>query len=173
MNYLDIIIGILIILAAIHGYRKGFIHQLASLAALVLGIYLAVKFSQAIAPFIQSHFTSSQNTAKIISFLVIFIIVILLVHLLGKFLEKTFEEIELAPLNKIAGSIFSIAKAVFILSIILVLIRLTVISTSWPKTEDREKSYLYKPIESVAPFIFPYFKQSGESKNTQGPNAEQ
>ena len=48
MNYLDIIIAILLIIAIVSGYRKGFIHQLASLAALILGIFLAVKFSKLI-----------------------------------------------------------------------------------------------------------------------------
>ena len=39
MNYIDIILGVLLIIAAIRGFRKGFIIELASLAALVLGIW--------------------------------------------------------------------------------------------------------------------------------------
>jgi membrane protein required for colicin V production len=44
-NYLDLVIALPIVLLAIMGFRKGLIKELASLAALVLGIYLAVVFS--------------------------------------------------------------------------------------------------------------------------------
>lgn len=159
MSYLDIIIVILLIIAAISGFRKGFIHQLASLVALILGIFLAVKFNSSLARFINEHFTSSANTAKIIAFISIFIIVVIAVHILGKFLEKTFEEIELAPLNKIAGCIFSVAKMIFILSCFMVFFRLSIISFNWPKQQDIDKSFAYKPIGVVAPAVFPYLQQ--------------
>ena len=163
MSYLDIIIIILLVISAISGFRKGFIHQLASLAALILGIYLAVKFSHYLAGFIQSHFTSSANTAKISAFIIIFILVVILVHLLGKFFEKSFEEIELGSLNKIAGCIFSMVKMVFILSCFMVLLKLSIVNFNWPKQTDIDKSFSYKPIESAAPAIFPYLKLFSDS----------
>ena len=167
MNYLDVIIALLLIISAVSGYRKGFIHQLASLAAIILGIFIAVKFGKLLSTLIQGHLISSPNTAKIVSFLIIFIIVLIMVHLLGNFLEKIFDEIELALLNKLAGSLFSIIKMVFILSIIMVLLKLSIIHFNWPKSESIEKSYLYKPVESVAPTIFPYLKiDSKENNNT-------
>lgn len=165
MNYLDVIIGILVIFAAIHGYKKGLVHQLASLGAVILGIFIAVKFSKWIAPFILAHFTSSANAAKIAAFVVIFIVVVILVHILGKFIEKAVEEIELAPLNRIAGLAFGVIKMVFILSAIMVLLELSIIKFNWPKEKDRLRSYLYKPVESVAPAIFPYLDTNGTTNN--------
>jgi len=164
MNYLDIIIAILLIIAIVSGYRKGFIHQLASLAALILGIFLAVKFSKLISPFLNEHFTSSANVAKVLAFVIVFIIVMILVHLLGRFLEKTFEEIELGPLNKLAGCIFSLIKMLFIISCIMILLKLSIIKFNWPKPDDREKSYLYKPVESVALLVFPSINVSDDKK---------
>jgi membrane protein required for colicin V production len=158
MNYLDIIIVLLLVISAVSGYRKGFIHQLASLVAIILGIFLAVKFGKLLWPFVQTHFISSENISKIVSFISIFIIVLILIYLLGRFLEKIFEEIELALINKLAGSVFSIIKMAFILSVIMVLLNISIIKLNWPKAESIEKSYLYKPIESVAPAIFPYLK---------------
>jgi membrane protein required for colicin V production len=163
MNYLDIIIIILILISAITGYKKGFIHQLASLAALVLGIFIAVKCSKWFAPYIQNHFTSSVNVAKIIAFIAIFILVIVAIHFLGKFLEKTFDEIELGFLNKIAGSLFSIVKMVFIVSVLMVLLKLSIIKIDWPKQSSMDESYTYKPVESVAPAIFPYLKMENDT----------
>jgi membrane protein required for colicin V production len=162
MNYLDIIIAILLLISTITGFKKGFIHQLASLAALFLGIFLAAKFSKLITPFLQQHFTSSLNVTKVLAFVIIFIVVIILVHILGKILEKTFDEIELGPLNKIVGAIFSLVKMLLIISSIMILLKLSIIKFSWPAPTDREKSYLYKPIESIVPAIFPYFEYSSE-----------
>jgi membrane protein required for colicin V production len=159
MSYLDIIIAILVVISAISGFRKGFIHQLASLSALILGIFLAVKFSHILASFIQSHFTSSVNSSKIIAFIIVFILVVIIVQIIGKILEKAFEEIELAPLNKIAGCVFSVIKMVFILSCFMILLRLSIVNFNWPKQHDIENSFMYKPIESAAPAIFPYLKQ--------------
>jgi membrane protein required for colicin V production len=164
MNYLDFIIIALVIISAISGYKKGLIHQLASLAALILGIFLAVKFSKLVAPFILNHFTSSENIAKVSAFFAIFILVVIAVLLLGKFLHKTFEDVELGLINKISGSIFSIAKTIFILSAIMVLLRLSIIHLNWPNTNDIEKSALYKPVEAMAPSIFPYLKMEEEQK---------
>jgi membrane protein required for colicin V production len=165
MNYLDFIIGALVIISAITGYRKGLIHQLASLAALILGIYIAVKFSKLFAPFVLDHFTTSENTAKVIAFIALFILVVIGILLLGKFLHKTFEDVELGLINKIGGSVFSVAKLVFILSAIMVLLRLSIIHLHWPNIKDIEKSALYKPVEAMAPAIFPYLKMEDEQKN--------
>ena len=164
MNYLDIIIAILLIIAIVSGYRKGFIHQLASLAALILGIFLAVKFSKLISPFLQEHFASSANVTKVLAFVAVFVIVMILVHLLGRFLEKTFDEIELGPLNKLAGCVFSVVKMLFIVSCIMILLKLSIIKFNWPNPNDREKSYLYKPVESVALLVFPGINVSEDKK---------
>jgi membrane protein required for colicin V production len=166
MNYLDLIIAGILIISAISGFSKGFIHQLASLTALILGIFLAVKFSKWVAPFILGHFTSSANAAKISAFVAIFVLVMIAVHLLGRLLEKSFEEVELGQLNKLAGSVFSVAKMIFILSVLMVLMKLSIIRFDWPKEVDIEKSYLYKPVESVAPFVFPYLNFNDGNKKS-------
>ena len=45
MNYIDIVLSILLVLSAISGFKKGLVVELASLAALVLGIWGAFEFS--------------------------------------------------------------------------------------------------------------------------------
>jgi membrane protein required for colicin V production len=170
MNYLDIILAILIVLSAVSGFTKGFVHQLASLAALILGIFLAVKFSKVIAPFINAHLTSSENASKIIAFVLIFLVVMILVHLLGKFLEKVLEEVELGLINKIAGLVFGVIKMLFVVSALMIFLQFSIIKFNWPKQETREGSFLYKPVASVAPALFPYLKDIGH--NTKDQNAQ-
>ena len=45
MNYIDIILGLLLIFSAIGGFKNGLIAEIASLAALILGIWGAIHFS--------------------------------------------------------------------------------------------------------------------------------
>jgi membrane protein required for colicin V production len=167
MNYLDIILAILIVISAISGFSKGFVHQLASLAALILGIFLAVKFSKLIAPFINAHVTSSENASKIIAFVLIFIVVIILVQLLGKFLEKVLEEVELGIINKLAGLAFGVIKMLFIVSALMIFLQFSIIKFNWPSQKLRDGSFLYKPVESVAPALFPYLKNIGQNTDNQ------
>ena len=153
MNYLDILIIVFIIISAIHGFKNGLIHEIASLASLILGIYLAVKFSGWAATKFQFFF--SENTSFIVSFIVIFIIVSLGIYFVGKMLEKAFEEAELGPINKLAGMVFNIAKTIIILSVLIFILKFFAFSNKWPNEETRKKSFLFDRVETVAPAIYP------------------
>lgn len=165
MNYLDFLLIIIVVISAVAGYNKGFIRQLASLAALVLGVFVAVKIGGFVYPYINKHLISSINISKVVSFILIFLVVSIGIHLFGKFLEKTFDEVELGHLNKLTGMLFSVAKSVFIISILMVLLRFSVIHLKWPKEADIEKSYFYKPCESLAPSLFPFFEINKENSD--------
>ena len=56
MNYIDIILVLLLIFSAISGFRKGLIVELASLAALILGIWGAIEFSDITSEFLVENF---------------------------------------------------------------------------------------------------------------------
>ena len=61
IEYLDIILAIPLIWGAFMGFKKGLILELASIVALVLGIYGAVKFSDLTADYLNSYFEISSN----------------------------------------------------------------------------------------------------------------
>jgi membrane protein required for colicin V production len=165
MNYIDVIIIIILIASAVHGYKKGLIHELASLASFILGIYLAIKFSGWAADKLQ--YFLSQNTAFIVAFIVIFLIVSISVYFIGKLLEKTFEEAELGPINKLAGIVFNLAKTVIVLSVLIFVLNFFPATSKWPSQKTRDESYLFVKIESIAPSIYPLVmkKVNDESKN--------
>jgi membrane protein required for colicin V production len=162
MTLLDIFIVIVLIIAAISGYMKGLIHQVTSLAALILGLFVAVKFTKIFSPSVVNYLHLAENTAKVTTFLVLFIIVLIGVHFAGKMLEKAFDDHELGHLNKFAGSIFSSIKWAFILSAIFVILNLFNKSDKIISADDAESSILYKPISALAPAIFPYLRFEDE-----------
>jgi membrane protein required for colicin V production len=154
MNYFDIVVGIILILAIIRGFRNGLIIELASLAALVLGVLGAIKFSSFTEQWLTQHFSNSY--IGIIAFILTFIAIVIGVHLIAKGVNKLVEAVALGFINRIMGALFSLVKIGFILSIVMA------VFVSFDKTfniipeQTRESSILYEPLGEFAPRVFPY-----------------
>jgi len=108
MNWLDIVILCFILLLVVNGIRKGFIISLASLIALVLGIWAAVHFSNFLETILVQHLHPSRTWLPILSFGLTFLIVVILVMILGKALEKLVDMVGMGLFNHIFGGIFGL-----------------------------------------------------------------
>ena len=86
INYLDLIFGGLILFGAFKGFRKGVIVELASLLALVLGIYGAIQFSGFVADQLVVYIDWDKRYVDLAAFGLTSIAIILGVSLLGKIL---------------------------------------------------------------------------------------
>lgn len=102
INPLDIVFIVLIAAGAIRCAFKGFISEIMSFAALILGIVAAVFFSKAGAGLIDTYIGFS-NWNQIIAFLVIFLIVYLVVKLIEGILHRLFDRINLERLDRVLG----------------------------------------------------------------------
>lgn len=153
MNWLDIALAIPLLWFMIRGFRNGFIIELASLAALILGIFVALHFSFYAEDYLRENFEIADNYLTIISFVITFVITAVVIIIVGKIIHKLFNFIALGLLNKLAGGIFGLLKAALVLSIILYF--LNGFDSALIKTDVKEKSILYDPIESLAPRILP------------------
>lgn len=158
MNYIDIVLSLLLIIAAIQGFRKGFIIELASLAALVLGIWGGIKLSDFTAGFITQHTGYHSEYISIIAFVVTFIIIIILVHMMGKMLDKVVKAVFLGFLNRLAGIIFGVLKAAVILSIFLLLFDNIDENVHLLPAKQKEESKIYTPMKQLVPTLFPFIK---------------
>jgi len=119
MNYLDIIISLPLLWAIYKGYTKGFIHQLASLVALIAGIFIATKLSGFLADWFIRKFQWQEKIAHFTSFIAIMIVILLLIFLLAKWLENAINTTSLGFVNRLLGVIFSVIRMIFIISILL------------------------------------------------------
>lgn len=156
MNVLDIIFIIPLLWLGYRGFQKGFIIELSSLVALILGIYIAINFSGFTASWLTENFDISEKYLTIISFVVTFIGVVFGVFMIGKILEKFIDVLLLGFVNKIAGAAFGIIKAAFLISVILWIINSFDSGGDYIiKQETRKGSVLYGPIESFAPTVIP------------------
>ena len=119
MNYLDIIIGILLLLGLFKGLKNGLLIEVASLIALVLGIYGAIHFSYYAVDFLTEKVDWSIQAINLAAFAVTFIIIVLVITLAGRILTKVASLAMLGIVNRILGAAFGLLKSAFILSVIL------------------------------------------------------
>ena len=156
MNYIDLILAVFLVWAAYKGFKNGLIIEVASLAALILGIFGAIKFSGFTADFLVEQFDITTKYLSLIAFAITFIIIVVLVHLLARILDKLVKAIALGFINRLLGIVFGVAKVAFILSIVLVILNTVNRKANFLPEEKLDKSFLYWPISNFAPAIFPY-----------------
>jgi len=131
----------------------------ASLAALVLGILLAIKLRPLFAALLNSVFTISPDNMNVIAFAVAFVTVVIVVHLLAYAAEKLIKAVALNFVNRLLGMGFGLLVTAFVISIILWPINKVNEEKQIIKPERIEGSLLYKPLSAIAPAVFPYLKR--------------
>jgi membrane protein required for colicin V production len=171
MSYFDIIVGILLILAAFKGLKNGLIKELAGLTALILGIILAVQFSGAMAQFLSGFFHSGHM--PIIAFIITFALVVIVVHLVAQLLHTLINAVALGIFNRILGLVFGVIKAGFIISILLLGLQVFGLESSVVTPKEQQRSKLYPPVKNAAPMIFDLFEKDMNEFFRPGKNDEQ
>ncbi len=155
MNYLDLIIGLLLLLGVIRGLFKGFIASVASLAGLIIGIWASIKFAGVVGGWLASFIHTKPEYINVVSFILIFIGVAIALSFLGSLVEKIAESIQLGFANKILGGLFGFFKAALMISFLLVLMNTFFEEGKIIPTNVKEGSRLYKPVSAVFPGLFP------------------
>lgn len=154
MNILDIFLGALILFGLIRGLSKGLFVEVASLVALVAGVFGAIHFSDFAAGFLESKVDWSEEYINIVAFAITFIAIVVVIAMAGKALTKLADFAALGMLNKLLGGIFGALKIGLILSIALMIFSSANKAIPFLDEEDIENSVLYKPVRSIAPIIF-------------------
>ncbi len=158
MNYLDIIIAIPLLWAAYNGFTKGFVITLASLVALIAGIYCAIYFSGITGEYISRWFSPDPKYLPILSFSFTFLIVVGIVFLFAFLIDRIIKATGLGIINRLVGVVFNIAKIALILSVIMSLFNYAGIIKPLIPEKQKEESLLYNPVSKFAPAVFPYLR---------------
>ncbi|WP_341220234.1 CvpA family protein [Polaribacter atrinae] len=155
MNIFDIIIASLLLFGFVRGLLKGLFVEVASLVALVGGVYGAIHFSYFVSDFLQQYVSWVPEYISLASFAITFIIIIVVIALLGKALTKIADFASLGILNKILGGVFGALKIGLILSVVFIFFGKMNDTIPFIEKETLEESILYGPVKKVAPTIFP------------------
>lgn len=164
MSIIDIVLGALLLFGLIRGLLKGLFVEIASLAALVLGVYGAIHFSYFVADVLVSKVDWEERTINIAAFGITFVIIVLAISLAGKALTKLADFAALGILNKLLGGVFGALKIGLILSVLLIVFNKLNNTLPFMEDDDLEESMLYEPVKSLAPMIFPTIIKSEEKE---------
>lgn len=116
---IDLVFTVLIVLAVIKGYQKGFVIAVFSVLAFILGLAAALKLSTLVAAYLADSVNISAKWLPFVAFVLVFLGVVILVRLGGKLIEKTLQLALLGWANRIAGIILYGALYIIIFSIVL------------------------------------------------------
>ena len=158
MNILDIVLLVCLIPALIQGLRKGFIAQVVAIISLVLGGWLAYKFSAVVTEWLAQWLDITGQALNIISFILIFAVVVTLLFPLGKILEASVKIILLGWLNKLLGLVFALFKYALVIGLLVILFdsindKFSLVSRSY-----LDSSFMYSGLKSISYSVFPYLK---------------
>ena len=157
MNTFDIIIAALLIFGFVRGLLKGLFVEVASLVALIAGIYGAIHFSYFVGNLLVNYVSWEEQYITIVSFAITFAIIVLVIALIGKFLTKIADFASLGFLNKLLGGVFGALKIGLILSIVLLVFTKLNDTIPFISNDQKEESVLYQPTKNLAPTLFPNF----------------
>lgn len=166
MNVFDIVIAALLLFAFVRGIMKGLFAEVASLVAIIAGVYCAIHFSYQVEYFLNDSILKwSHQTNKIVAFAATFLAVVLLVIFIGKILTKLADITSLGLLNKLLGGLFGVLKSAFILSILFTFFAKINKTIPVVKQETLDASVLYEPVRQIVPTIFPSIIQKDKDGN--------
>lgn len=165
MNYIDFIIIIFLVFGLMRGYTDGLVKELASLLALILGIWGAIKFSAFTAGTLYDFFDMTGKYVGIIAFLITFILIVIVIHFIGILVDKFVDSISLGFLNRLLGIFFGVFKTALILSVIFVVLNAIDAKKQFLPREKIEQSKFYNPIADIAPALFPIIGEGGFDKS--------
>jgi membrane protein required for colicin V production len=165
MNIFDIIIAALLLFGFVRGFLKGLFVEIASLVALIGGVYGAIHFSYFIGDFLNESVSWTEEYISLAAFAGTFIVIIIVISLLGKALTKFADFVSLGVMNKILGAVFGALKIGLILSIVFIFFSKMNDTIHFIKKETLESSILYNPVKKIAPLLFPSIIKNEQLQN--------
>ena len=147
---LDLIIVIIMLVGLIGGIIKGAIQQIFSLGGLVLGIILGTLLYEPFAGLLLSIFRMSDQTARIVAFVIILLVVPMVCGLFGKALSKLIHAANLGCLDRLLGAAVGLFKVVLIMGLVIMVLDMTGISDKIVKKEAKRQSQLYVPVSDFS-----------------------
>jgi membrane protein required for colicin V production len=170
VNLVDPILLVVLSLFGLRGYFKGLFREIFSLAGLVIGFMMAVRYDEPVAALAQSYWKISPVLLKGAAFVAVFFFVYFVLNLVGWLLHHSDKILFLHRLNRMGGIAVGLGKGTALAALTVFFIA----SASWiPLTakEQFQGSYLVPPLSRLAQEIIRLGKDklfpAGDSAHAQ------
>ena len=160
VNYIDIVLIIPLLWGLYKGFTKGLIIEAASIIALALAMWGAIKFHDLVSVWMNNTMQWHSKYLPLFAFALIFIGVLLIVFGIAKLIERFVKAIALGFVNKLTGAVFGMLKFGLILSVLIFVLNAVQKSIRVIPAETKQGSLLYGPVGKIAPLVIPGLRNS-------------
>jgi membrane protein required for colicin V production len=125
MNFaaVDIVFAVVILILTLRGLMRGFIEEVFSLGALVLGLAAALLFSAALAKPVEQTFGIPAGWGQVVAFLAVFLVVYIVLKIVEKALHGLAEKVNLENLDKALGLFFGLFEGLIFVALAILVLR--------------------------------------------------
>jgi membrane protein required for colicin V production len=113
VNWLDIVIGIILLLSTVHSLRRGFSREVIGLAASIFALVLAMWFyglaGSAFIPYV-----ASPQVANLLGFILVVLGVLLCGAMLSSIVNRFLRTVGLSFFDRLMGAVFGFARGLLV-----------------------------------------------------------
>jgi len=135
------------------GIRRGLIKEVASLISLVAGIFGALYFSHIIEDYLINLTGWEKSYTSIAAFITTFFCIRLAIRLIAAGATGIINLIFLKSINKIAGGILGITKALIIIGFLIFILDQTNNIICFFNEAEMKRILLYQPTRRITTFV--------------------
>lgn len=142
LNYLDVILGAVVVLSALIGLARGLVKEVLSLIAWAVAIYVAWKFAEPVADDYIRQFIDDSLISYLAAFGALFIVVLFVVGLCNLIISQLLTTTGLSGFDRFLGMLFGLARGVVIGALLVFVIGLTPLTKeSWWQTSRLQPGF--------------------------------
>jgi membrane protein required for colicin V production len=149
MNMADWTIAAITLLSAVVGFYRGFIRETLSLISWILAFWAAFSFAHYASAYLVAYIASPQLRI-VAAFAILFVVTLLLLSAISYLLYRLLLVSGIKGTDRVLGGLFGVVRAVVLVSVILLLGRLT----AYPQETWWRQSLLIRQLNPVVVFFY-------------------
>jgi membrane protein required for colicin V production len=158
----DIVVMLLLGLAAWRGWKNGFIMEIFYMLFIFVSIYLSIHFSNWIA----THWGGPPpNATGLKAFLGVMLLFCVALFFLAKLASVAIKAGGGGRVNSLAGLFFAVLKVAMTISVLLLVGEKINAKVQWMPREQKQASYTYEPLYRLSFLMLPALEESAVYQN--------
>ncbi len=167
MMWADIAILVIVAISVVISLLRGFIREVLSLVAWIVALWVALRFSDQVAPLLEGH-VSVPSGRLALAFLALFLGTLFLVGVINFLISKLVESTGLTGTDRVLGMVFGTARGIAVAGVLVLGAGLTPL----PQDPWWRESLLLPHLERLALWTTGFFPPEFADNFSYLPTAE-
>lgn len=164
MNWIDLIVALILIVAVWNGWRQGFVVQVCGLAGLVVAIWLAARYGAAVGGWLRLD----EDVAAPGGFVAVLVGVIVAAAILARAVRKLFRFAGFGIPDIVLGVAVSVLKYVLLLGALFSAFDRLNRDYTLVGPQTIETSIAYRPVIRISGMVYPFLEWVGDRVPLRG-----